>query len=822
MSTSKSSYSKLHPLIQKTLRDMRWAELRPIQCDAIDEMTETLNHLIISASTASGKTEAAFLPILSDIVEDHQSSIRAIYVGPLKALINDQFRRLEDLCNYAEIPVHKWHGDASQSGKQKARNKPSGVLLITPESIESLFINHSSKLKIMFSDLSYVVIDEMHSFIGTERGAHLKSLITRLTPISKQHVRLIGLSATLGDDALAKQWLYPSDPELITLIKGKGGDKTIQCQLKGYIRSIVMDAPESQSSEEQEIKTPEDAKLAYRHLVKKYHPDLAPTPEEREQYTQHMKVINAAYHEGRFRDLGKLLSELDPESMKKIHVIAEHIEKFDKGSEDDFTIASDLIRLFYGKTALIFANRRSDIEQYADIVIRILESQNKPNCFYVHHGSLSKSEREFTEEALKTVHGTTAFCSSTLEMGIDVGNVSVVGQIGPTWSVNSLCQRLGRSGRRDGETSMLRMMIPVDEVAQKSDIVSKIYPDLLQGIALIELVAEGWCEPPEIDHLHFSTLIQQIMSIVKEYGGKNAAGIHAALITNGAFRNVDKATFIQILRSMKEHDLIEQDNNDIILGLRGERITCSLDFYSAFMTPILYRVVHKGRLIGTIEDLPGGDPNEKEKYLILAGKRWKVLSVDTERLEICVEPSKAGKVPKFGGGYGADVHPKVRQKMLEILKGDKVPTYLDETAKGMLLAARKVAKEAGLLENPFYQDGSKVIWFTWTGSKIHRTLWGLVKLSADINVDGIDGPFDDLTLCFESPLDKILNAFPKLMENPPALEEIARAFPTPAQEKYDRYLTNELQVRLFAHNSLDLNGSVKLINNTNFHPLVKT
>lgn len=801
---------------------MRWAELRPIQCDAIDEMAETLNHLIISASTASGKTEAAFLPILSSIVEDHQSSIRAIYVGPLKALINDQFRRLEDLCIMTEIPVHKWHGDASQAGKQKARNNPSGVLLITPESIESLFINHSSKLKTMFSDLSYIVIDEMHSFIGTERGAHLKSLISRLTPISKQHVRLIGLSATLGDDELAKQWLFPPDPELITLVKGKGGDKTIHCQLKGYVRSVSIDAPESQSSEAQEIKTPEDAKLAYRHLVKKCHPDLVLSPEEKEQYTQYMKEINAVYHEGRFRDLSRLLAELDPESIKKIHVIAEHIEKFDKGSEDDFTIASDIIRLFYGKTALIFANSRSFIEQYADIVIRILESQKKPNCFYVHHGSLSKSEREYTEEALKTINGTTAFCSSTLEMGIDVGNVSVVGQIGPTWSVNSLCQRLGRSGRRDGEASVLRMMIPVDEVVQKSDIVSKLYPDLLQGIALIELVAEGWCEPPDVHRLYFSTLVQQIMSTVKEYGGKRADAVYESLITNGAFRNVDKATFIQILRSMKEHDLIDQDNGDLILGIRGERIACSLDFYSAFMTPIFYRVVHKGRLIGTIEDLPGGDPNEKEKYLILAGKRWKVLSVDTERLEICVEPSKAGKVPMFGGGGLTDVHPKIREKMLDILKGDYVPTYLDETAKGMLHAARKVAKDAGLLENPFYQDGSRVIWFTWTGSKIHRTLWGLARLSTDLYVDGIDGPFDDLTLCFNAPLDKVINIFPRLIETPPPIEEIAKAFPIPAQEKYDRYLTGELQTRLFAHNALDLSGSVKLINNLNLRTLVKT
>ena len=202
-----SAFQRLHPIIQEELYRMKWTALRPIQVDAIHAILGSDAHLIISAMTAGGKTEAAFLPILSDIVEDYSSSVRALYVGPLKALINDQFRRLEELCEHAEIPVHKWHGDVGQSKKHGVLKSPGGVLLITPESIESLFINHPDKLDKLFSHLTYIVIDELHAFLDTERGAQLRSLLARLaqrTSGGRAHYRVIcnawghGISEALG------------------------------------------------------------------------------------------------------------------------------------------------------------------------------------------------------------------------------------------------------------------------------------------------------------------------------------------------------------------------------------------------------------------------------------------------------------------------------------------------------------------------------------------------------------------------------------------------------------------------------------------------
>src|SRR5690349_7573440 len=106
-----SAFERLHPGIQRALWDMRWKELRPLQVEAINAFFTSDAPLILSASTASGKTEAAFLPVLSAIAGLPEGSVRAMYVGPLKALINDQFLRLEDLCRHADIPVHRWHGD---------------------------------------------------------------------------------------------------------------------------------------------------------------------------------------------------------------------------------------------------------------------------------------------------------------------------------------------------------------------------------------------------------------------------------------------------------------------------------------------------------------------------------------------------------------------------------------------------------------------------------------------------------------------------------------------------------------------------------------
>src|SRR5688500_4522407 len=156
---------------------MGWTKLRTLQVESIRHVLRSLDDLLICAATASGKTEAAFLPILSKIADEPVGSVRAIYVGPLKALINDQFERVGELCAYLEVTVYSWHGDVTASKKANQVQSAGGVLLITPESLESLFVNRSQHLSRLFAGLRFVVIDELHSFLDNERGLHLLSLL---------------------------------------------------------------------------------------------------------------------------------------------------------------------------------------------------------------------------------------------------------------------------------------------------------------------------------------------------------------------------------------------------------------------------------------------------------------------------------------------------------------------------------------------------------------------------------------------------------------------------------------------------------------------
>lgn len=176
-----------------------WDELRPIQVAAGDAIFHTDDNLLLTASTASGKTEAAFFPILSLFDANPPKSVGCIYIGPLKALINDQFQRLTDLCSDGNIPIWHWHGDVSQSHKAKLMRHPSGILQLTPESLEAILLHKHMAVPRLFGDLRFVVIDEVHSLLRGDRGGQTLCLIERVSRLAGVNPRRIGLSATMGD-----------------------------------------------------------------------------------------------------------------------------------------------------------------------------------------------------------------------------------------------------------------------------------------------------------------------------------------------------------------------------------------------------------------------------------------------------------------------------------------------------------------------------------------------------------------------------------------------------------------------------------------------
>lgn len=200
-------FNRYAPFIQDYIYRSGWQALRGVQNAAGEAIFGTDQNVLLTASTASGKTEAAFFPILTLLDEDPPSSVAVLYIAPLKALINDQFGRLNEICDDAGIPVYRWHGDVPQSQKRKLLKKPEGILQITPESLESLMINKHMEIPSLFGDLRFIVIDEIHSLLRGDRGLQTFCLIERLCKLAGCHPRRIGLSATIGEPEEAGKFL---------------------------------------------------------------------------------------------------------------------------------------------------------------------------------------------------------------------------------------------------------------------------------------------------------------------------------------------------------------------------------------------------------------------------------------------------------------------------------------------------------------------------------------------------------------------------------------------------------------------------------------
>lgn len=597
-----AAFDKLARPIQKWVRGQGWRELRDIQARTTQVLFNTKADVIVAASTAGGKTEAAFLPLISQVLDDpaDATGFDVLYVAPLKALITDQARRLEDICRETGLPVTPWHGDVSSSIKSRAMKHPKGVLLITPESLEALFIRRGLEIPRLFGATRAVVIDELHSVLDSERGIQMRSLLTRLELAVKRQIRRIGLSATLGDMALARAYLRPDDPDGVTMIEAKGGAAELQLQLRGYVAG-----------------------------------------------------------------------DRDATAPSATDAIADHLFQNLRGTDN-----------------LVFAGARQSVEIYADRLRALCEKEHLPQEFYPHHASLSREHRDFVERRLKDSSSpTTAVCTSTLELGIDIGDVTCVAQIGAPFSVASLRQRLGRSGRREGKPAVLRQYAVEAQLAPNSNFSDCLRLGLVRAVAMIDLLLEGWCEPPQRESLHLSTLVHQILSVIAERGGIRAPVLFKILCQDGPFRQVEAPAFVDVLRAMgsHEHALIEQASDGLLLlGGGGEKLVEHYSFYAVFQTPEEYRLVANGRELGT---LPVDNLIAPGMLLIFSGRRWQVVEVHDRDRVILVVPAKAGIPPIFGGDPG-NIHDRVIERMFALLESDHRPIYMDKAALDLLSEAR--------------------------------------------------------------------------------------------------------------------------------------
>ena len=651
-SSDSQAFQRLDERIQRWIWSEGWTALRDAQEKAIPALIDADRDVIVAAATAAGKTEAAFFPILTHMLRHEPDIGSVLYIGPLKALINDQWSRLSELCESLDIPVVAWHGDIAASKKHRFVKDSRGVLLITPESLEALFVRRGTAMPGLMSRLRYVVIDELHAFIGSERGKQLQSLLHRLERTVGRRLPLVGLSATLGDMGLAASFLRPDGASSVELIVAKSGGQELKVLIKGYVEKPprVEEAPDIEA------------------------PDM---------------------------------------------------EDLVKGST--LEVAEQLYKALRGSNNLVFPNSRRQVEIYADLLRRACERNNVPNEFWPHHGSLSKEFREEAERALKDgTKPATAICTTTLELGIDIGSVKSVCQIGPPPSVASLRQRLGRSGRRKGEPAILRGYCIEPELNPKSGLSDCLREGLVQSIAMVRLLIRGWFEPPRVDGLHASTLVQQLLSVLAERGGATAAELWASLVKDGAFSNITRDDFVLLLRHLGDKQLLIQDSSGLLLhGELGEKLVNLYEFYAAFASDEEFRIVCDGRLLGS---LPVSHPLIPSQRIIFGGRRWRVIDVESEKKIIVVAPDKGGAPPAFDGGAGM-VHDVVRQEMRQVLmEADPVP-FLDAGAAALLNEAREFYQLADLSNNWLFTKGNDAVLLTWRGDWVND---GLAMLLAHV------------------------------------------------------------------------------------------
>lgn len=708
-----SSFDRLHPEIRRWIRDQGWTGLRPIQDETIRSVLDSDADIVVMAGTASGKTEAAFLPLLTRAAEAGPGGLRILYASPLKALINDQHRRLEPLCERLEMPVSRWHGDAPASAKAKLLRSPAGVVLITPESIEALLLRRHAEAARLFHGLQAVVIDELHAFLKGPRGLHLASLLRRVDRLCAARPRRIGLSATLGDEGSARRWLNPAQPEAAIVLRSADGGSGLKLQVRGYE---------------------------------------------------------------------------EPPDTKGVDELAEH------GEQDALSqIADHMFRHLRGANNLAFAGSRRTVEALADRLRQRCLAEGVPEEFFPHHGSLAKELREELELRLKAGDlPTTAVATTTLELGIDLGNVKSVAQVGAPRSLAALRQRLGRSGRR-GDPAVLRIYVRERHVAADADPLDQLRIGTVRAVAAVRLLLDRFVEPASDDPSLATVALHQTLSTIAADGALRPAAAHRAVCGPDTSLAMSPAYYAALLRGMASDDvaLIEQSGDGLLmLGPAGERLTAGHDFFAVFETDDEWRLVTGGRTLGTV---PITNVLAVGALIGFAGRRWRVEAVDDRGKVLTVVPHRSGKLPLFDSVSGEAVHRRLSEEMRHVLAADYVPSFLDPAAKVFLAEGRDAFRRLGLDRRCAIPMGRDTLLATWAGTAVNDVLAILIRSA------GLDVQADDVALTVADSTPDELRALIGSLSEIPSVEDLSAFVENLRGAKYDAFVDEALLRRLWAN-----------------------
>ncbi len=609
-----SVFSRLAPRLQEAIvARLGWSSLRPVQEQAGEALLAGANAVIL-APTAGGKTEASMFPTISQMVESVPDGVGALYIAPIKALLNNQAERLGLYTEMVGLRRFVWHGDTDDSARRKFLKEPAELLMTTPESLEVMLVSQRVDEAKLFGDLRIVVIDEVHALAGSDRGAHLMSVLERIARLSRHDVQRVGLSATVGNPDAILDWL-------------KGSSKR---------PGQVVDPPKPASR---------------RQLLVVHRPELR-------------------------------------------------------------LLARDAARMAQDQKSLFFCQSRSIAEKVAETMRRA------GTTVFVHHSAVSKEERLLAEE---TFHrgtddgsGACIVCTSTLELGIDVGDLDRVLQSDAPDTVSSFLQRMGRTGRRDGQAANTTFFCESSE-------------SVLQAIALIELAKQGWVEAVPVQDRCWPVLIHQLLTMALAGGGisQGEALNHLAEVPD--FAGITRAEFDRLIRWLLADGGLREASGQLVIGPKAEKRFGRKNFmelFAVFTSPVSYTVVTAaGQPLGSLQQEFVDRLVDGVSSFLLSGRGWLVQRIQHDDRRVFVDPAPRGKQPTWGGYIPQFLGLEVCQKMRDILLSSRTFPYLDEHAAAILEKNRAeiqplfVSGRSGIE----VKDG-ELRWWTFAGGRINATL----------------------------------------------------------------------------------------------------
>ena len=478
-------------------------------------------------------------------------------------------------------------------------------------------------------------------------------------------------------------------------------------------------------------------------------------------------------------------------------------------------LLDDLYSLTRNRKTLIFCNSRRNVEQATTQLNRRCRRDRFEERYLPHHGSISKEIREDAETKMRAEERPhSVVCTNTLELGIDIGQLELAVQIDSTHSVMSFVQRLGRTGRKYGAPRI--MQIYSSELApEQNDPFYERFPfSLLKAIAVVNLFIAGWIEPPEQKPLPYHILYHQILSRLIEVNGAIPRDLVAWFYQSAVFSGISLDDYEALLQHLAEIDHIEQmDTGEMILGLEGEKVARSREFYAVFQTPPEWDVIFGEKNIGRISPSPDLAPGI---CLLLGGQLWEVVEIYPEQKQVTVKRARDAHNVLFEGTGVPEMHPRIAEQVFELLQGSQEPGYLSESALTRLRESRRLFTDFGLAgKNSIEGDNCWVV-FPWTGTKIARTFELLVKHA------GFQAEFPDMlfpwvmmiqrpepSMDWNTVLGELRKCADEIEDAAELIEDVPDALLR--THKFDEYLPEDLIRKRAAVEWIDWEGTKRLL-----------